>query len=196
MLRITKMLIAVAAVALLAAPAMAADVTADVTAVVTVSSYAEIGFPDDTEIVLTVADNARFYGPSGETPGESQYGGQLWMSVNANYSDATVVFEGAEDMTDKDENHFAKVTDDDANVLGVLPAIGKGYRVPGVGGVSCVWGDWTLEGAPASIGSLSLGLNEFTLFISSKMDQTPDGSLAPQGIYTGTLVVTVGTVAP
>ncbi|MGB2937902.1 MAG: hypothetical protein WBD05_06855 [Phycisphaerae bacterium] len=196
MLRITKMLIAVAAVALLASPAMAADVTANVT----VLEYSEINFPDGTQIELEVPDNATFYGPSGQTPGLVEYGGQLWMSVNANYI-AKVTFEGAEDMTDKDGNHYAKVTHGTSDVLGVLPAIGMGYREPGVGGVSCEWGDWSIANAPATIPGtvftdpLPLGLNELTLFISSKMDQTPDGSLAPAGTYTGTLVVMV-TVAP
>ena len=98
-------------------------------------------------------------------------------------------------MTDMSGNKFAKVTSG-ANVLGVLPAIGKGFYAPPSSGVTCQWADF-VTGDPATIPGLILpdplpvGLNQFTLYISASMDQTPDGSLAPEGEYTGTLVVTV-----
>jgi len=176
--------------AVLAAPALAADVTAKVT----VSPYAAIDFPDGTEIALEVPDNATLYGPSGQ---EQTHGGWLHMSVNANYS-AKVSF-GSDDLIQCPSGtgwYFAKVTSG-TNMLGVLPAIGPGYWELGQG-VTCDNGNCSsLPVTRASMpgvdltGSLPVGLNQFTLFISASMDQTPDGSLAPEGVYTGTLVVTV-----
>ena len=179
--------------AVLAAPAMAADVTASVT----VMPYAEIILPDGNTLALEISAPGGYYGPSGGggtvLPGD--HGGYLPMTVTANYS-AEVSFGCLPaDVVDCGGAKFAKVTNG-TNVLGVLPAIGKGFWVFGGGGVTCQWADF-VTGAPATIpgtifpGALPVGLNQFTLFISASMDQTPDGSLAPEGVYTGNLVVTV-----
>jgi len=190
-----------AVVALLASVVQAADVPTKVV----VLDYAEVTLAAPGSIELTIPDDAKYYGPSGES---QAYGGYLHMTVEANYSakvsfgcTAADVVQAVGDKTGADTTTYpyAKVTKG-TDLLGVLPAIGKGFWSPGGAGVTSQWAPWDTWTAGDYVATipgtrfpdpLPVGANNFTLYIAASLRQTPTGAYAPAGDYTGTLLVTV-----